>query len=269
MTLLLEGGKPNPALVELAKRQKLEVKDDITAHVLSALLQSTWLRKEEHQYLVRGGMPNEDELELLRDLSLVDSFAAAPITFQGVLLLGATIVAVRKRLVYLLKESRRRVRFGIVYLLGGARPLDKDKESPSVLCAPAELPFLPGWVWTEDLPTTEAEMMEFVWQQIELPSQWKHVLINTPLQPMADGKTRHPNVTDTVRQWLTTMPEAGAYLVISSQPFVQRHTLNVEALLPENIWVQGVGYAASPTTPLKTFLDEAARLLHEELKQGV
>ncbi len=69
-----------------------------------------------------------------------------------------------------------------VSLLGGARPLDPVKERREVLCTTAELPFKEGWAAPEQMPTTEAEMMELTWQQSRLPSEWKYELVNTPLQ---------------------------------------------------------------------------------------
>lgn len=191
--------------------------------------------------------------------------------YEGALVLGATVIAVRKRLAYLVKECQKDsdasgffVTFPTVYLLGGARPLDKDKESPSVLSTPAELPFKAWWTPPAEMPTTEAGMMRLVFEQSDI-TPWEGVFIDTPLQPTPDGKTRHPNTTDTVKEFIKTNPKPRTYLAVSSQPFVARQTLNVQNALPEGFTVVGIGYEAAATTPLKTFLDEVARLLYEEV----
>ena len=159
-----------------------------------------------------------------------------------------------------------RVTIPTVYTLGGSRPLDKDKESPTVLTTPAELTFKDESRWTPpaEMPTTEAGMMRLVFEQSDI-TPWAGVFIDTPLQPTPDGKTRHPNTTDTAKEFLKVNPKPGTYLVVSSQPFVARHTLNVQNALPNGFTVVGIGYAAALTTPFKTFLDETARLLCEEV----
>lgn len=264
--------KPVTALLTLARRHSIEVSDDVTASDLSQAMQERWLRKTEHQYQIPGGPPSPEDMALLKELNLVDAVTAPSEPYAGALILGATVVAVRKRLAYLLAhyqvnpdESGFTVTFPTVYLLGGARPLDKDKESLTVLTTPAELPFKADWTPPSEMPATEAGMMRLVFEQSKLPP-WEGVFVDTPLQPTADAKTGHPNTTDTVKEFLKTDPKPGTYLAVSSQPFVTRQTMNVQQALPEGYTVVGIGYAAAPTTPLKTFLDEVARLLFEETK---
>lgn len=263
--VLLREGKPVGALLNLARRHGIEVGDDVTGQKLSQMMQERWLRKTEHQYQIPGGPPSDDDLTLLKKLGLVEAASAPQGQYDGALVVGATIVAVRKRLAFLAEQHHQGVTVKTVCLLGGARPLDKDKESPTVLCTLAELPFKEGWTPPTTLPTTEGEMMQFVFEQSALPSEWEGVFINAPLQPTPDGKTRHPNTTDTVKELLKDNPKPGTYVVVSSQPFVARQTWNVMSVLPTlELMVIGIGYAAAPTTPLKTFLDEIARLLYEE-----
>lgn len=270
--VLIREGKPAQALLDLARRYGIEVSDNVSASDLSQAMQERWLRKTEHQYQIPGGAPSPEDMALLKDLNLVDAVPAPSRPYAGALILGATVVAVRKRLAYLAEQCKRdsdasgfSVTFPTVYLLGGARPLDKDKESPTVLTTPAELPFKADWTPPSEMPTTEAGMMRLVFEQSDI-TPWEGVFVDTPLQPTPDGKTRHPNTTDTVKEFLKTNPKPGTYLAVSSQPFVARQTMNVQQALPEGITVVGIGYAAAPTTPLKTFLDEVARLLFEETK---
>lgn len=269
--VLVHDGKPVKALLDFARRHGIEVRDNVTAKDLSQAMQERWLRKTEHQYQIPGGSPPPEDMTLLKELNLVDAVPAPPRPYAGALILGATVVAVRKRLAYLVEECRKNpdasgfsVTFPTVYLLGGARPLDKDKESPSVLTTPAELPFKADWTPPTEMPTTEAGMMRLVFEQSDI-TPWEGVFIDTPLQPTPDGKTRHPNTMDTVKEFLKANSQPGTYLAVSSQPFVARQTLNVQNALPDSFTGVVIGYAAAPTTPLKTFLDEVARLLFEEV----
>lgn len=266
-------GKPVKALRDLARRHGIEVGDDITANDLSDTMQKRWIRETEHQYQIPGGPPSHEDMDFLKELGLVDAVPAPQRSYAGALVLGATVVAVRKGLAYLVEQwnesadayGGHRLTLSTVFMLGGARPLDKEKESPTVLRTPAELPFKNGWTPPAEAPTTEAGMMRLVFEQSDLPP-WNGVFIDTPLQPAPPTTTmRHPNTTDTAKEFLKTNPPSGKYLVVSRQPFVARQTRNVQNALPNTFTVTGIGYGAAATTPLKTFLDETARLLFEEV----
>lgn len=264
---LIQDGQPVPALLTLARRHGIEASNDISALGLSEALSKHWLRTTEHQYQIPGGPPSIEDLALLQELNLTEAVLTPPWQYDGALILGATIVAVRKRLAYLVDQCRGGVAVSTIYLLGGARPLDPIKESREALCTPADLPFKADWTPPEQMPTTEAGMMELVLQQSQLPENWKYELVNTPLQPTPNGKTRHPNTADTAKEFLKTNPKPGTYLVVSSQPFIARQTINVRRVLPRDMYsLVGIGYAAGPGTLLKTFLDEIVRLLNEEVQ---
>lgn len=266
MSLIQHDGRPAEALLQLARRHGIQVPDDVTARDLSSALQEHWIRKTPHQYQIPGGPPSEDDLVLLRELNLVDEIPALTGEYAGALVLGGTVVAVRKRIGYLETQYQNGARFTEVYLLGGARVLDPNKESPAVLTTATELPFKDGWVASPDLPVTEAGMMQLVFEQSKLPPDWKATLINAPLQPKEGGGTRDPNTTDTARTFLETNPPKGMYLVVSGHPYVRRQTLNIAGVLsPDDFTLVGIGRAAAPTTALKVFLDEVARLLFEQV----
>lgn len=267
-------GKHLPAipLIKLARNHGIECDySNTTAAQLSAAMQERWLRATDHQYQIPGGPPSEHDLAFLKQLGLVDAVSAQQRPYAGAFILGATVVAVRKRLAYLEEQCAKdpdasgfSITFSTVYMLGGARPIDTEKESPAVLNTPAELSFKSGWAPPSEIPTTEAGMMRLVFEQSDI-TPWEGVFIDTPLQPTSDGKTRHPNTTDTVKEMLKTGLKPDTYLVVSSQPFVARQTINVQQALPKGFTVVGMGYGAAPTTPIKTYLDEVARLLYAEV----
>jgi hypothetical protein len=258
-------------LVLLAERHGIDVADKMSARELSDKMQERWLRPTPHQYQIPYEEPSEEDIAILRELGLVEGIKAPSGDYDGAFLLGGTVVAVRKRLAWLWAQP---IKVPRVFMLGGMRPLDPVKENADVLMSPSpELPFEEGWQPSRGSPETEAEMMFLVVSQSNAPDDQSFNFVNAHLQPKPGGGTRHPNTTDTVKAMLSQFyVPSGRYLVVSSQPFVARQTINVRDAIPmprsREIQVEGIGYSAPVTTSLKTFLDETARLLFEELKAG-
>ncbi|TSC73141.1 MAG: hypothetical protein G01um101438_164 [Parcubacteria group bacterium Gr01-1014_38] len=294
----LQNSRPVPKLLVLCRKYGIDVPDDVSPKDLNDRLQQKWFKEGYLRFQIKGEPPKDDDLALLRELDCIDEVPPflefppeyppsepRPVIYEGMVLLGA----LRPRVVSRLQDFTTfapRVDFQRdwkAYLFGGARPLDPVKESREVLCTPAELPFKEGWTAPERMPTTEAEMMEFTWQQSQLPPEWKYELVNTPLQPKTDGGTRPPNTGDTAKEWFTKhKPRPGFYLVLSNQPFVEYQNLVVERALREcGAPVQSVfqhsfggegfvmcacGLISSLTLPLATYLDNIARQVYEELQ---
>ncbi|TSC63488.1 MAG: hypothetical protein G01um1014106_489, partial [Parcubacteria group bacterium Gr01-1014_106] len=200
MQLIQKGGRLAFALMRLAQKHGIEVSDDMAPKELNDKLQQKWFKEGYLRFQIQGEQPSPDDLKLLHELGYIEEdppvledppgyppSEPTPIIYSGVLVLGALRLRVASRLHYMASFASRlytqRPEFFTVYLLGSARPLDPVKESREVLCTPAELPFKEGWSPPEQMPTTEAEMMEFVWQQSQLPIEWKYELVNTPHQP--------------------------------------------------------------------------------------
>ncbi len=259
MSLLNPYGQVSAALARFARRHGL---DNIDPAELSDTMQERWLRKTEHQYQVPPGPPGEDDLNLLREMGMVDAVWAPAEEFADAAVFGGTVVAVRKRLRFL---ALQRARFEKVYLLGSGRKLDPAKEGKDVLCNPAELPFRLGWPEPAELPETEAGMMRLVFGQSQLPDSWEAVSVCVLRQP-GPGGLRDPNTAETVAAMFANFsPDKGPHLFVSSQPFIQRQALNAKSAMgPGNVAIT-IGYEAPSTIPLKTYLDEVARLLYEEL----
>ncbi|MBI4022086.1 MAG: hypothetical protein HY372_01920 [Candidatus Andersenbacteria bacterium] len=270
---LIQNGRLVPDLLALCRKYGINAPDDITADELNSRLQETWFKAGYLRYQIKGEPPSSEDRELLRSLGCLNAVPLPVLMFDftGVLLLGALRSRIVSRLHYLTTVAPRPKFKSVesvlkIYLLGGARPLDPEKESSAVLCTPAELPFIPGWLAPPELPKTEAEMMAFTWKQSQLPLEWRAELGNAPLQPKPEGGTRLPNTADTVRVWLSDHePQPGTYLAISNQPFVQYQELVLQRLVPSGFTIYACGPAASPTLPLATYLDNLAKQLYEEL----
>lgn len=278
---LIQNGRPVPKLLVLCRKYGIDAPGDVLPQQLSQSMQEFWIQKGKPRYEITGEPPRGEDLELLGALGCIDD-VCPPVQedsptptmgfYQGVLLLGALRARVVSRLHYLLLW-RHYLKFDAIYLLGGARPLDPIKEDRKVLCTPADLRFNDDWIPPKQMPTTEAGMMELVWQQSQLEPHWKRELVNTPLQPKCDGGTRPPNTGDTVREWLTRHnPTPGRYLVLSNQPFVQFQELVVQRVLREcgakDFTVCACGPASSLVLPLSTYLDNIAKQVYEEHQAG-
>ena len=264
MTLLTEDGRLVEALVSLAQKHGINVPRDMSARDLSEAMQEKWLRRTAHQFQVLGDPPGQEDLFLLRQLDMIEQVNAPLGLHKGALVLGGTPVAVRRRLAHLAGQVRAGTRVERVFLLGGARRLDPEREGVGVLTTPAEeLPFRQDWSLSE-VPETEAEMMRVVFDQSNLPERLRDisVLVNAPLHRNGDS----PSTADTVAAFLDLDDlSRGQYLVVTGQPHVARQTINVRDCMPDGFTVVGSGYGATLTLPLRVFLDEVARLLFEQL----
>lgn len=283
---LIQMGRPVPSLLVLCRKYGIDVREDVSSQELNSQLQQKWFKDGYLRYQIKGEPPNAEDYALLRELGFIDEVRPfvefppeyppsepCPVIYEGALLLGALRAPVVRRLHYFttVVDNIYFQRKWNVSLFGGARPLDPIKEHPDILCAPQELPFRAGWTSPEQMPTTEVEMMEFVWQQSQLPSEWKYELVNTPLQPKdlknPDGEKRPPNTGDTMREWVTKCkPRPGYYLALSHQPFVECQELSLQRLAPEGFTIYACGPQSSLTLPLANYLDNIAKQLYEELQ---
>ena len=80
----------------------------------------------------KHGSKKEQVLPLFEQLGLVSEVRSNRLEHSFCLLLGATVVAVRKRLAFLLSEWERGVRFVHLAFLGSNRPLMQDKERSEI-----------------------------------------------------------------------------------------------------------------------------------------
>jgi hypothetical protein len=223
--------------------------------------QSTWYQTgkiradigEEHADLKTALMP------YFMKLGLIDPIKAKGLLYDTTLVLGATLVAVRKRLDFLMMEWERGVRFGQIVLIGSGRPLT-PKEIPDLLNSRnPELPFDDEWVNTSEIPATEGRMMRLVYDQAQTIFPWtEKVEVHFSIHP---GKA---NTEETIQHWLgEAKPLPSACLAVSSQPFVADQELGVGKILPVGFQVEAIGYAAPPSIAVTAFLDALAKLIYK------
>ena len=294
MRLIKEDGSLNGLLVILAARYGLKSGSTFMPPVeMNQFLQENWRQNQLlHAYQITGEPAKDESLEILKKLGCVDEILTpslseyeewGPMDFSNFkmqranLLMGATRTAVVKRLNFFVYCNQGRCVPNLFYLMGGARKLDQLKENEQVLCTPAGLPFKKGWIQPKQIPTTEASMMQMVWNQSDLPNGWHATLVDTPMihvPGMELGTSRPPNTTETVSHWLLQEQKPGYYIVGSSQPYIEYQRLATERMHEELLeqgkinfpcYFKGCGSTASPSLPLATFLDTLAKQFYEEM----
>ncbi len=258
---------PSQELLQLVQRNGIECPHGITARDLNDLLQKQWLRTTVRAEIEKA-LPHNEDIHLLRALGMVDEVQPARANYTGTLVLGGYAAAMRRRLAFAIGEwnANDSLETGTIWFLTGKRPRRTDNESDNVLLTQNGIPFKPDWMKPQTMPATETEIARMIWDQSAIPSGMMADFVDTPLQPDGKGGWKNPNTADTFTAFLAMQPDLGNYLLASSQPYVQRQTLNATNTLPPQFNVFEMGPAALPETPLKIFLDEAARLLFELIK---
>ncbi len=272
MSKLVYGGKgtevPSQELLQLVQRNGIECPHGITARELNDLLQKQWLRTTVRAE-VEKALPQDEDIHLLRELGMIDEVRPARANYVGTLVLGGYAAAMRRRLAFAISEwnANDALDTGTIWFLTGERPRRDENESADLLFTQGEIPFKPDWTKPETMPATETEIARMIWGQSAIPTGMMANFVDTRLQPDGKGGLKNPNTADTFAAFLAMEPDSGNYLLASSQPYVQRQTLNATNTLPfPQFNIFEMGPAALPETPLKIFLDETARLLFELLK---
>lgn len=258
-------GKPSDALLKLL--QLTNVAHDGTLAGIRDATQREWyqegrLRKdveEQHASLKDQVMP------LFRTLGMVDA-VTAPVGggFFNVLVLGATVTAVRKRYRYFRDEQRKQGWLWIgMYFLGSTRKLGQQEIDLLLKPDNPDLPFSPDWEPILDTAVTEAQMMSMVAHQTVIRDV---MVLSTP-----EVEGRNANTGDTVRYWKEVIRcEEPDVLVVSSQPYVSYQGLTAQNVLGHPYRVTAIGYAAPPTITVSGYLDNVAKLIYElAIAEGV
>jgi hypothetical protein len=275
--LIDKHGKPCQALIELlyATTQGLK-KVPCTEFTLPRIVdvtQKEWLRPHgsERWEIQETAYANRDVLiDLLDQLCLFNEINPHKQHYNYCFVLGAIAPSVRGRLCYIFKLWDAGVRFDNLIFLGSERPLDAQKDSAAVLLDRSQtiLPIRCDWTQTNGLPTTEVEMMKFIFGQATLPSGFDQIniqFISTPMKENEDGSVRRPNTGDTIAQWLSTDPILGSCLFISNQPYVGYQDAVIRTYMPSAFEVDVVGSCANPQKQnIDVVLDTLARWLYQE-----
>lgn len=266
--LVDKNNQPTPSFLELL--DKTACFHDGT---LSSIVESTqqWLRPKETErweYNVNTIPMNVDLLHLFKNLCLVQEIKPSQKSYDYALFLGGSLDDVRTRLAYLLTLWNKGIRFGSLVILTGQRSLDKQIEGKELLLNNTmQLPYKRNWHFNGQFPTTESEMIKFVFEQTDTPKEWQKlpcISINTPIQQMENGSFRRPNTEDTIIEWLRKYhPHSGAILAISNQPFIGYQNAVLQKNMP-HFTIETVGAAYSGNESIATIFDALARWIYNK-----
>ena len=233
------------------------------------------------RYLLRQGERWEAQSEvyedlkpritpLLSDLGFIEESSAHFEHYSGAIVHGALLSTVRIRLHHLVEQWDQGTRFPHLYFLTGERPLDPQEENDYLFIQDENSPLTirKDWIQPSELPKTECEMMQMVWDQSEIPESMRQEtqvhFINAPMKkaPNSDRMMR-PNTDDTVNLWIKSEPLSGRYLAISNAPYTNRQDLVIRGLSPENYVFDTIGPGANPQEKVAIILDELARFIFQ------
>jgi len=272
--LIDKDGRPTEPLRKLL--QVFDIKHDDTLKTIVDETQKVWLRpagKERWEVELLHEDKRDQIMPILKEIGCIDEVFPSQEKYTYGVVLGALVSRVRSRFAFLLDLYKRGVRFDEVVFLGGERPLYPNQEPEELLLDPnnKELPFSPDWQLKGELPKTETEMMQMVFDQAELPEGFAEnvrvTFVDAPMQQKADGALRRPTTNDTIERWLEQNPAPGSCLFVSNQPYSGRQDSVARTYLPERFAIETVGSAAYKDLPIVTFLDSLARWLYQEKKR--
>jgi hypothetical protein len=268
--LINQDNKPTPDLLKIL--QETNINHDGTWQDILTQTQKTWLRpagQERWENQTPLTCVCENLPTLFENLALVHEVKPLKLHYNYAVFLGATLETVRSRLAHLITLWNDGIRFDSIIVLAGKRQLDSTLESPESLLnnTCAQLPSKQNWQFNGQLPTTETEMIKFVFDQTNTPEKWSTIpciFVDAPMQTAENGSLRRPNTQDTVDEWLKqNNPTPGSILSISNQPYIGYQDAVLRKALPKEFVIETVGTSCSDTKPT-VILDSLARWIYNE-----
>lgn len=272
--LLLDcADKPTPQLADLLTL--LKVNHDGTLASIVQETQKQWLRqagKERWQVDEVCGELKEQILSHAINLGLTNEIKPVKAHYKYGVIFTASLTRTRTRLAYLVKLFEQGTQFDYIISLGSDRPLDPAIEPVEKMLDPnnGELAFRKDWQPPIQLPKTENEMVQMVYDQSDLPEKFRSIPItfhNSAMIKNANGTITRPTTGDTVLKWLASNPAHGDCLFISNQPYVGYQDSVMRTYMPEDFgFLETCGSAAqeNPQNQNLIFLDTLARFLYQE-----
>lgn len=191
-------GKPNSTLLELLDVLGLQ-HDGSLENIVSTTQEKFFQRRPDGQRKERWELDEVmpefrgQVMPILGKLGMLDEIPPVNDQYDHVLIPGALVTRVRTRVNYLANLWEKGLRFKEINFLGGERPLaESGRETPEILLDHnnQELPFREDWQSPQELPTTELGMMQFVWNQADLPKDLRKTevkWINAPMKSNPSG----------------------------------------------------------------------------------
>ena len=198
---------------------------------------------------------------ILKRMGLVNEIKPKNRHFDYVLLLGATIPRMERRLNQVVRLWEQGIRANHIVFLTGQRPLTPAIDHPDQLILRAT-----ASKRATDLsrPQNETEAAQMIWISSTMPPSMRKTgcqFISSP-RVWTGNEWQRPNTRDTLKEWLQTQPASGSVLVISDNPHALYQKAVVEDELPASFKISMAAEAADPGTNLENYLDALALSLH-------
>jgi hypothetical protein len=235
--------------------------------------QKAWLKdKNNESWILDAGKDSNPEktFSLFSLVEMTQDVESSSTRYEHALVLGSILQVVRDRLNFLKKEWERGVRFKNLVFLGSDRQLYPIMEGEKALLH-SPYPTRAGWSLQGYFPKNETEMMRFVFDQMDLPEEWRNkipfLFVHTP----SNTDSKRPRTIDTYEFWLkSSFPKEGSLLIVASQPFTGRADSIAHYVFAEDFLVETVGpgftlekYKEQPQG-LGILKDELARWIYQE-----
>ena len=180
--------------------------------------------------------------------------------YQYVLILGATVPRMIKRLSHLTALWEQGLRADEIVFLTGQRPLipkiDKIEELTTIWLKQASA----SMTCRDIIPQNETEAAKLLFHLTALPDdirQVKTTYIDTP-RFLQNGRWERPYTALTADQWLKTKPEHGSVLAFSDQPHALYQYEALREYIPADYDLDITAPTAREDTPLAEYLDALA-----------
>ncbi|MBT3456093.1 hypothetical protein HN446_03455 [bacterium] len=268
-TILDESEDPTTPFKLFLSLLKIQYKNDLESLVKAT--QEKWLRpkgKERWQIEDKFSDKKDHTVPFLNYFEMIKTIQAKDKEYEYVIILGAYGPGLVKRISFFLKELNRSIKYKQLVFLTSARKLVPDMENTKEVQAliDKQLPKKNNLNLHNIEPTTETEMAQFIFDQIEFPNELQEpvtvTFVDTPLQK--NGHVRRANTADTLKEWLITNPQPGSCLFISNQPFVMYQDTIIRKLIPKDFIVETIGPEIQGDINIWVCLDSIARTLYSK-----
>ncbi len=243
-SLVDPSGAPSCALLEALK--SFGISHDGSWNTIQEATEKAWLSHGRNVDLQEiSAIPDIDlrkTYTLFTELDMTQTIPPESSCFTYAAVHGSWAQIVRERLWFLKELWDQGVRFSILVFWTGDRILDPHVESEKALLDPScsPYPFRKEWKWSGALPQNETQMMQLVFDQLDLPEAWRSLPLMIADAPQPAGLNR-PHTEHTITAWLALKPLTGSILAISNQPFICRQDAVVRPLLPPPFSMESAG----------------------------
>jgi hypothetical protein len=219
--------------------------------------QFKWLRpkfmERWHHYSFLDRRQKRDLEKLIRDSVLTKEKTPKQKHYDTVILCCGWSAVIQERIDFLVKLHKQGITFDKLYLLGCERSLESGPDEEKKL-----IPLLKQ----KNIALKEAQMIEYLWQQTNMPESLKTFPIK--LYKADKGVDGKPTLYDALMVMVssTIITKGGNFLIISNNPYICMHDAVAKKVLgPYEVNIETVGPAMAKES-LEDVLDSIARCLY-------